>query len=64
MEVLFFWIAFSLAIAILANRYRRSAIGWFVVAAVFSPFLALIFLLALGAIADPDLQMARPRSTL
>ncbi len=48
MEVLFFWAAFSLAVAMLAQSRSRSPWGWFTVAVLFSPLIAGLFLLVLG----------------
>lgn len=46
--LMYFWLTFSLAVAILARRYRRTAIGWFIFAIFLSPVLAAFFVLALG----------------
>lgn len=42
------WIVFSFAIAIFANRYGRSDVGYFLLSLVLSPLLTGILLLALG----------------
>lgn len=61
MEIVFFWFMFSVAIAILANRYNRNAIVWFLISFALSPLLAVVFLLALGSVqASADGQRAVP----
>lgn len=45
MEILLFWLGFSVAVAVLASKYGRSAVGWFFLAALISPVLAGMFLL-------------------
>ena len=42
------WFALCVAVAILANRYERSVIGWFLTSLVFSPLIGAAFVLALG----------------
>jgi hypothetical protein len=49
MELLIIWLALSGAVGIAASRrYDRSGFGWFILAVLFSPVLAFIFLLAFG----------------
>ena len=50
----FFWLPLSFAVAILANRYRRSALGWLLLSVVFSPLIGFAFVLASGP------RVARP----
>jgi hypothetical protein len=45
---LFFWLGFSIAVALLASRYNRSGFGWFLLSLLLSPLLALVFVLACG----------------
>jgi hypothetical protein len=45
---LFFWIAFSIAIGAVAGKYGRSSLGWFFLALLISPLLAILFLLIAG----------------
>lgn len=42
------WLAFSIAVGLLAQRYDRSAAGWLMISILFSPLVAGIFLLAIG----------------
>lgn len=46
--VLYFWIALSFAVAILANRYHRTSIVWFFGCLLFSPAVGCTWLLAMG----------------
>ena len=50
MEIAFFWILFSVVIAIGAGSRGRSGIGWFFLSLIFSPLLALILLLLLPSL--------------
>ena len=50
--VIFAWLAFSGAIAVLANRYGRSPIGWFCAAILLSPVIAWAYLLAFGSLQE------------
>lgn len=45
MWIAFFWFLFAIACAVFASNRGRSAIGWFVIAVLLSPLIALIFLL-------------------
>lgn len=47
MEVVFFWLLFSLVVGVAANTRGRSGIGWFFLAAVISPLIAGLFVVAL-----------------
>src|SRR5215467_4165912 len=44
--VVFFWLGFSLAVAVAANSKGRSGLGWFFLAILISPLLAGLFVLA------------------
>lgn len=44
--VIFFWLGFSIAVAVAADNRGRSSIGWFFLALLISPLLAGLFLLA------------------
>jgi hypothetical protein len=46
--VIYLWVGFTVVVELLANRYRRSWVGWCVLSIVVSPLLALAFLLAVG----------------
>ena len=44
MEILFFWVAFSIAVSLFAStRRNRDGAGWFVLAMIISPLLAGTF---------------------
>ena len=55
MEI-FFWILFSLAVAILASNRGRSGIAWFLVSILISPLLGLIFVLVMKNMADEQAE--------
>ena len=48
MEIFIFWILFSFAVILLANRFDRSGVGWFLISLVVSPLIAAIFLVIIG----------------
>lgn len=48
MEVVIFWFAMSVVVAIIAGNKGRSTLGWFLLAIIISPLLAGILVLALG----------------
>jgi hypothetical protein len=43
---IFFWIGFSVIVAVAANTRGRSAVGWFILAILISPLLAGLLVLA------------------
>lgn len=43
MTVAFFWIVFSIAVGVYASNRGRSGFGWFLLSALISPLLGLIF---------------------
>ena len=43
--ILLFWLAFAVAVGVLASNRGRSGFGWFVLAVLFSPLLAGLFVL-------------------
>lgn len=47
MGMIFLWVVFTIAVAILADRRGRSFVIWFFVALIVSPLLAGIFVLCL-----------------
>jgi hypothetical protein len=47
------WLAFTIIVAVVANTRGRDAIGWFLLAAVVSPLIAGLLLLALPRLDDP-----------
>lgn len=54
--LVFFWLAFAAAVCVWAAHRGRSAFGWLLLALVFSPLLAAIFLAVL-----PDRSLADGR---
>jgi hypothetical protein len=44
MEVLF-WVGLSLVVGSIAGKYGRSSLGWFLLALLISPLLAMLFVL-------------------
>ena len=46
--LLLIWLPLCIAVAILANRYNRSGLGWFCFALLLSPLLGFAFVLACG----------------
>jgi hypothetical protein len=49
MEILLLiWLPLCIAVGILANRYNRTGIGWFLASVLFSPLVGGAFVLALG----------------
>jgi hypothetical protein len=47
MELVLFWLAFAAIVAVGANTRGRNPVGWFFLAAVISPLLAGLLLLAM-----------------
>jgi hypothetical protein len=45
--MIFVWVIFAVGVAIVANSRSRNPIGWFVLACLISPLLAVILLVAL-----------------
>lgn len=59
MEVIFLvWLALCVAVGILANRYNRTGIGWFLTSVLFSPLVGAAFVLALGPVGTKPAQIA------
>jgi hypothetical protein len=48
MEIVFFWLAFAIAVAVWAAKWDRNGFGWAVLAIAISPLLAGIFLAIAG----------------
>jgi hypothetical protein len=44
----YFVAGLSVAVGLLANRYHRSGLGWFVFSLLLTPLLGFVFVLALG----------------
>jgi hypothetical protein len=54
MEIFAFWVLISIGAAMLAARYNRNPIGWFILSVLLSPIVGFVFLLALGPLALAD----------
>jgi hypothetical protein len=63
MELFAFWAIFSVVIGVGANARGRSALGWFLLALLISPLLALILLLVLPSVGDEPRQSTPPTSS-
>lgn len=48
MEILAIWLVFAIIVGVVANGRGRSAIGWFLLALLISPLIAIIVLLVMG----------------
>jgi hypothetical protein len=58
-----FWFPLSIAVAILANRYNRSATAWFITSVLLSPVIGFAFVLALGPVGTkPAMAGYQPRT--
>jgi hypothetical protein len=44
------WALFCVAVAILANRYRRNPVVWFLLSLILSPLVGFVLVLALGPV--------------
>jgi len=58
MEIAIFWLLLAAGLGLLANARGRNGFGWFLLAALLSPLIAIIFLLVLPKLGDA----AAPRS--
>jgi hypothetical protein len=47
MEIALFWLLFAIVVAIIASSRGRGGFGWFVLAVVISPLLAIILVFGL-----------------
>jgi hypothetical protein len=56
---LLIWLTFAIVVGRAASARGRSALGWFVFAALFSPLIAVIFLIAFPSLRDEQLQRQR-----
>jgi hypothetical protein len=52
LAIIFLWLPLCIAVGILAERYNRSGIGWFLLSVCFSPLVGAAFVLALGPLAS------------
>jgi len=55
MEIVIGWLMFAIIVGVSANSRGRSGFGWFVLAMVISPLIAILFLLALPNLRQQDL---------
>jgi hypothetical protein len=53
MEILLFWLVGAIVVAIAAGARGRSGLGWFVLAVILSPLIALVLVLVM-----PNLKLA------
>ena len=50
MEIVFFWVAVSIAVGVYASGKARSGFGWFCISLFISPLLSAIFLAVLPSL--------------
>lgn len=65
MEIVIGWLVLAVIVAVAASSRGRSALGWFLLACIISPVLALVALLVIGrpAVAgQPQLLAADPEA--
>jgi hypothetical protein len=61
MEIAFFWILFSVVVGVAANARGRDGVGWFFLALIISPLVALLLVLVMQKGGSPDApDAARP----
>lgn len=60
--LLAFWIIFAIIVAVAASSRGRSGLGWFLIAVLLSPVLALILVLVLPNLAEDERRQAEARS--
>ncbi|WP_148042224.1 hypothetical protein [Pseudomethylobacillus aquaticus] len=53
MEMIFFWLIFSLIVGVYASNKGRSGVGFFVLSLIFSPILGLFFALVAKDLSKP-----------
>lgn len=54
MEIVVFWLGFTVVVGVLAARKQRSVFGWVVLSLVISPLIAGLLLLVLPSNASAD----------
>ena len=60
MEGIFiFWLLFAVAVGAIASSKGRSGIGWFLLAVIISPLIAVIIVAIIGEIGEPALSADR-----
>jgi hypothetical protein len=59
LSVFVFWVIFAIVVAIAENGRGRNPLGWFVLACVVSPLLAVILLVALPSPESGRLSLGR-----
>lgn len=52
MELVLFWLLFSIIVGVAASSRGRSGFGWFLLSMIISPILSLILVLVLPRIAE------------
>ena len=60
MEIAIFWCLFAIAVGVAANARGRDGVGWFLLALIISPLVALLLVLVMQKGGSPD--AARPPS--
>lgn len=56
MEIILFWLLFSIAVGIFASNKGRSGFGWFLFSIILSPLLGLIFVAVLRNLREERLS--------
>lgn len=65
MEAIFLtWLVFSIIVAVAANARNRSAFGWFFIAIIISPLLALILVLVMKPASSQDYKKYTPQKSI
>lgn len=61
MEIVVFWLGFTVVVGVLASRKQRSVFGWVLLSLIVSPLIAGLLLLVLpsNASSEGDSTMAR-----
>lgn len=60
MEYAFFWFIFAVAVGFIASARGRSGFGWFILAMVISPVIAVIIVALIPSIGPAPGQLAAP----
>lgn len=62
--ILLIWLPLSVAVGLLANRYNRNGLAWFLFALLISPLLGFVFVLACGPLGARPIGPPQPRPAL
>jgi hypothetical protein len=64
-SIIFFWISFSIIVAVAANTRGRSGFGWFLLALLISPLISGLLVLALPRVQRvPEVRLSRPTHSI